>query len=73
MKEYPAIDAIYTMRLVDFGATGNTVTIKSPALHHVYDETGAYLGTTADRLPVRSKYCHADGKLESFDPQKAAK
>lgn len=58
----------YTMRAINLDRLGAKVTIESDISLHVYDASGAYLGTTNDQLPYSATYTVVGKRMQYFRP-----
>ena len=64
LSQYPEIDTIYTLYSINMNSAGNTVEFDIDETYYVYNADGQYIGTTADKLPMSSKYYLATKKID---------
>lgn len=59
---------VYSLDTINLAGPHSRVEIDSDVTLHVYDEDGAYLGTTRDRLPCTGMYYLSNRKMAHFVP-----
>lgn len=67
MRENPGVQTAITMHTVNLKGSGNIVSFRWEPTEYVYDDAGAYLGTTAEKLPYSDKYYIADKKADTLN------